>query len=82
MGIKEYDMWIFDRWGLEIWNCHQDGSNVPWDYYGSEGMSSYCKWDGTLDGQKVQQDVYVWRAKVMDVFGKSHVFIGTVTVHY
>jgi PKD repeat protein len=82
MGIKEYDIWIFDRWGLEIWSCHEIGSNIPWDVYGNEGMSSACKWDGTLKGEKVQQDVYVWRAKVQDVFGKGHVYIGTVTVHY
>jgi len=82
MGIREYEMWIFDRWGLQIWSCHQEGSNVPWDFYGNEGMSSACQWDGTLKGEKVQQDVYVWRAKVSDVLGKQHVYIGTVTVHY
>ncbi|TAH42316.1 MAG: hypothetical protein EYC69_06000 [Bacteroidetes bacterium] len=82
MGIRAYDMWIYDRWGLQIWTCHQEGSNIPWDVYGNEGMSSSCQWDGTLDGEKVQQDVYVWRARVADVFGKQHIFIGTVTVHY
>ncbi len=82
MGIREYDMWIFDRWGLQIWSCHQEGSNIPWDFYGNEGMPSSCQWDGTVKGEKVQEDVYVWRAKVADVFGKQHVFIGTVTVHY
>jgi PKD repeat protein len=80
MGIKNYDFWIFDRWGLEIWSCHQEGSNIPYDNYGNEGMSSSCKWDGTLKGSRVQQDVYVWKAKVTDVFGKHHVYYGTVTV--
>ncbi len=82
IGIKDYDFWIFDRWGLEIWSCHQDGSNVPWDAYGNEGMPSSCRWDGTLSGDKVQQDVYVWRARVTDVFEKVHVYIGSVTVYY
>ena len=82
MGITGYEIWIFDRWGLEIWSCKQDGSNVPWDIYGNEGMSSSCQWDGMLQGQKVQQDVYVWRALVRDVYGKQHVYIGSVTVHY
>ncbi len=82
MGIKNYDFWIFDRWGLQIWSCHQDGSNVPYDNYGNEGMSSVCRWDGTINGNKVQEDVYVWRAKVTDVFGKVHVYLGSVTVFY
>lgn len=82
LGIKNYDIAVYDRWGLKIWSCHQQGSNIPWDYFGNEGMSSSCKWDGTLNGQNVQQDVYVWKANVSDVFGKNHVYIGTVTVHY
>jgi PKD repeat protein len=82
MGIKNYDFRVFDRWGLEIWSCQEEGSNVPWDYYGEEGMSSSCKWDGTIRGSRVQQDVYVWKANVTDIFGKHHVYIGSVTVFY
>ena len=82
MGIKEYEISIYDRWGLKIWSCQQEGSNIPWDSFGNEGMPSSCLWDGTLNNRNVQQDVYVWRAQVADVFGKHHVYIGTVTVHY
>lgn len=82
MGIKNYDFWIYDRWGLKIWSCHEEGSNVPYDTYGNEGMSSSCQWNGTINGNPVQQDVYVWRAKVTDVFGKTHVYLGSVTVFY
>ena len=82
LGIKNYDIWILDRWGLEIWSCHQDGSNILWDVYGNEGMSSSCQWDGTNKGRQVQQDVYVWKAHVTDIFGKQHSYIGTVTVYF
>ncbi|MFM2206246.1 MAG: hypothetical protein RL213_221 [Bacteroidota bacterium] len=82
IGIKEYEMWIFDRWGLEIFHCEQNGSNVPWDYHGQEGMSSNCRWDGRVEGRPVQQDVYVWKVRLTDVFGVRHDYIGRVTALY
>ena len=82
MGIKDYEIWIFDRWGLELYHCDYHGSNVPWDFYGEEGMSSDCKWDGKVDGRPVQSDVYVWKVRLTDVFGKKHSYIGRVTVLY
>ncbi|MFM7217850.1 MAG: hypothetical protein ACKO1U_07515, partial [Bacteroidota bacterium] len=81
-GVKEYDMWIFDRWGLELWSCHYEGDNIPWDRYGEEGMSSACKWDGMYGGKRVQEDVYVWKVILTDVFGKRHSYLGHVTVLY
>lgn len=66
IGIVDYDLWIFDRWGNMI-------------FHGDE-LSS--KWDGRANhGSDVaQQDVYVWKVKLTDVFGKKHNFIGTVTL--
>jgi PKD repeat protein len=81
-GVREYDIWIFDRWGLELWSCHYEGDNIPWDRYGEEGMSSACRWDGTYEGKTVQQDVYVWKVMLTDVYGKRRSFIGHVTVLY
>ncbi len=66
-GIDKYEMWIFDRWGNLIY--YTDDINHPWD--------------GKVQGKSdnlVQQDVYVWKAKVTDVFGKKHKFIGHVSV--
>ena len=40
-------------------------------------------WDGKVQGKSgnlVQEDVYVWKASVVDVFGKKHKFIGHVSV--
>src|SRR3990172_8357987 len=48
-GIKEYDIWIFDRWGNLIWDCHYSGSNTGWDVKMMDGMSSACKWDGIVE---------------------------------
>ncbi|MFM8431855.1 MAG: PKD domain-containing protein, partial [Bacteroidota bacterium] len=81
-GVTEYDIWIFDRWGLELWSCHHDGDNIPWDRYGEDGMSSACRWDGTFEGKRVQQDVYVWKVILTDVYGKKHSYLGHVTVLY
>ncbi|HEU4716548.1 MAG TPA: PKD domain-containing protein, partial [Bacteroidia bacterium] len=66
-GIDKYEMWVFDRWGNMI-------------YYTSD-MSK--PWDGTVQGKSgniCQEDVYVWKATVVDVFGKKHKFIGHVSL--
>ncbi len=89
-GIKEYTIWLFDRWGNNIWDCHYEGDNTAWDNTGQEGMSSACKWDGKVEPggtdmngktrQLVQEDVYVWKVKLTDVFDKQHTYMGHVTV--
>jgi gliding motility-associated-like protein len=67
IGIEEYDIYIFDRWGNMI-------------YHGDNIYTSL--WDGKANaGSEVaQQDVYVWKVKLTDVFGKKHNYIGTVTL--
>lgn len=66
IGIIEYDLYIFDRWGNQIF--HADDINH--------------KWDGRANGgdDVAQQDVYVWKVRLTDVFGKKHNYIGTVTL--
>jgi gliding motility-associated-like protein len=67
LGIVEYEMWIFDRWGNMIY--YTDNIAKPWD--------------GTVEGKSgeiVQIDTYVWRAVVKDVFNKTHKYIGHVNV--
>ena len=66
IGIVEYHMWIFDRWGLLIFYTN-DISHT---------------WDGKVqNGKEVsQQDVYIWKAKLVDVFGEKHKYSGHVTL--
>ena len=82
-GVREYEIMIFDRWGNLIWDCEFTGSNVSWDISGQDGMSSACKWDGEVEGGRsdalVQEDVYVWKVKLTDIFDKKHTYIGHVS---
>jgi gliding motility-associated-like protein len=66
IGIAVYDIWIFDRWGNMIWH--------------TEDLSD--KWNGKANGgpEQAQQDVFVWKVKLLDVFGKTHRYMGTVTL--
>ena len=66
IGITEYDLFVFDRWGNLIF--HGDDINKMWD--------------GKVKGgsEIAQQDVYVWKVKLTDIFMKKHNYIGTVTL--
>ncbi len=89
-GVKEYNIWVFDRWGNLIWDCYKADKNINWDNLGQDGLSSYCQWDGKVQNQGadfnghsnqlVQQDVYVWKVKLTDVFDQKHVYVGNVNV--
>ncbi len=74
IGIKEYEMWIYDRWGNRIFYCKKQGlpQMIP------------CLWDGKVDGgfsdKIAQQDVYVWKVHLTNVFNKIFDYVGTVTV--
>lgn len=89
-GVKEYNIWVFDRWGNQIWDCHHTGKNTDWDNQGQDGMSSFCQWDGKVvrggldmggnTREFVQEDVYVWKVRLTDIFNKKHSYIGHVNV--
>jgi gliding motility-associated-like protein len=66
IGIVDYDIWIFDRWGNQIFH----------------GTYLHDKWDGRANGgaEVAQQDVYVWKVHLTDVFDRKHNYIGTVTI--
>ena len=66
VGIEQFELWIFDRWGVNI-------------YYTNDMQKG---WDGTVQGTSnpVQQDVYVWKVKIKDVFKRPHNYVGHVTV--
>ncbi len=89
-GIKDYEIWLFDRWGNMLWNCSHSDKNTNWDGPGQDGLPSYCKWDGVVVGGGMdmsgssniyaQQDVYVWKVNLTDIFDKRHSYVGHVNI--
>jgi gliding motility-associated-like protein len=66
VGIEKYNFWIFDRWGNLIFHTEDL----------TEGWSGKAK-----GGEEVaQQDVYVWKVKIIDIFNKPHDYLGKVTL--
>ncbi|MDX1651092.1 MAG: PKD domain-containing protein [Brumimicrobium sp.] len=63
-GYASFSFRIFNRWGEEIFN-----TNDPFD-----------SWDGKYMGQVVQDGVYVWQAKILDLKDEEHLITGHVTV--
>ncbi|HET6226479.1 MAG TPA: PKD domain-containing protein [Bacteroidia bacterium] len=66
VGIVSYHLWIFDRWGNMVFNSPDIDAG----------------WDGRANGGELpaQQDVFVWKVHLTDVFGRKHDYIGTVTL--
>ncbi|MDP2385835.1 MAG: PKD domain-containing protein [Bacteroidota bacterium] len=64
VGIKEYSLSIYDRWGELIWT--------------SGDLEEY--WNGSVNSRTVQEDVYVWKVKLKDGKGFKHALEGTVSV--
>jgi gliding motility-associated-like protein len=66
VGINKFNMQIFDRWGHLL--------------YEGNGMDE--AWNGTVRGSSdpIKQDVYVWKARVVDIFNKSHDMTGHVSL--
>ncbi|MCB9192219.1 MAG: PKD domain-containing protein [Flavobacteriales bacterium] len=62
VGLKEYNMWIFDRWG----------ENLFYSATMDEG------WDGSYKGKQVEAGMYVYRFTVIDVKNEYHEFTGEV----
>jgi gliding motility-associated-like protein len=67
VGVTRYDLYIFDRWGLEIFHS-EDPEEV---------------WDGTMNGNSGKLcpiDSYVFLLKLADEKGEPHEYRGRVTV--
>jgi gliding motility-associated-like protein len=66
VGIKEFNLWIYDRWGHLVF----------------ESDNIYNQWDGHMRGsaEPIKQDVYIWKAKVLDVFDETHEYVGHVSL--
>ncbi len=65
-NIIDYEMWIIDRWGLEIFHS----------------VSFTHPWDGTYydNGNPCQSDVYEYIIAATDIKGLRHRYIGHVTL--
>ncbi|HTA62055.1 MAG TPA: PKD domain-containing protein [Bacteroidia bacterium] len=61
---SRYNLWIFDRWGVMFHHT----------------TNPYQGWDGTKNNNAVQEDTYVWKVDIYDVFGKPHQYKGIVSV--
>lgn len=68
VGILEYNMWIFDRWGQQLY--HTTDINGGWNGVVQNSPS----------GQQEQEDTYVWLIEVTDVFHKNHRYLGKVSL--
>jgi len=64
--IKSFEMYVFDRWGMELFHSNSI----------SQG------WDGTIKGGNVisQEDSYVYKITVTDWGNTQHYYIGEVTL--
>jgi PKD repeat protein len=55
VGLKEFELQIYDDWGNLIWQTTAlDMDGRPSEF-----------WDGTFNGVPVQQDAYVWKVKAV-----------------
>jgi len=65
-GIKVFEMWVFDRWGMELFHTN----NI------------YTGWNGKVQNGSliVQEDTYVYVIQVTDIFNKQHQYLGKVSV--
>ena len=70
-NVIEHQMWIYNRWGLMIYDT---GKTL--------NPETAQAWDGKVKGSNkdVQQDVYVWKVKLKDINNKYHDLVGHVTV--
>ena len=65
-GIIDYEMFIFDRWGNEIY--HTTDYTQPWNGKVNQGIEAEL------------MDVYIYTFKIKDVKGKKHDYKGTITL--
>lgn len=64
VNIEEFELRIFDRWGMLLFTSND----------------IYRGWDGTFQGHKCQEDVYVWKLTYLDNFGNMNEKYGHVSL--
>ncbi|MDP1801798.1 MAG: gliding motility-associated C-terminal domain-containing protein [Bacteroidota bacterium] len=65
-NIDKYELSIYDRWGEKIFGTKQY----------NEG------WNGKVRGSEssVQNDIYIWKVSLTDMFSKYHEFVGHIFI--
>ena len=66
VGIKQFEIQIFDRWGHKVFVA--DNIETAWDGRSRNSIES------------VKQDVYIWKAQVLDIHNKKHQLSGHVSL--
>ena len=66
-GITNFEMWIFDNTGKQIYNCND--INSPWDGRLQEGSNVVCP-----------EGYYLYQMKVLDSCGYNHTYTGILTL--
>jgi gliding motility-associated-like protein len=66
IGVMQYELLIFDRWGNLVFNT----TDI------NEGWDGHTKKNEEI----IYENVYVWKVKLKDVFGREHNYIGKVNV--
>ena len=61
---NNFNLWIFDRWGTMIFHT----------------TNPYEGWDGKRYNEIVQEDTYIWKVVLKDIFKKEHDYHGQVSV--
>ncbi|MBN8702818.1 MAG: gliding motility-associated C-terminal domain-containing protein [Bacteroidetes bacterium] len=71
IGCNEYQLWIYDRWGVQIYTTGKVASS-----------DVATPWNGKANGGSdlAQIDVYIWKVQITDVFGKKHNYNGHVSL--
>ena len=64
--ISYFEIVIFDRWGNSIF--FSDDINKHWDGIANYGL------------EKAQQDVYVYRIKIIDIYNRKKNYIGNISL--
>lgn len=67
-GMRSFDMWIFDRWGQQIF--HSSDINTGWDGTVQNSHSSV----------KCEEDTYIWLIDANDSFNTTRSYMGKVTL--
>lgn len=62
--IETFHMYIFDRWGNLVLTTRD----------------AYKGWDGKIHGTLAQEDTYVWKVTLKDIFGEAHSYSGVVSL--
>ena len=62
--IKSFEMSVYDRWGLLIMQTEDINHG----------------WNGVYHGEDAPQDVYVYKGKASDIFGRHVTFQGQINL--